>query len=108
VTDHYGLLEEFAEPCCGGFGVDGETEGSWCGAVTIIESGKRDIREIRRVHSPDPMHCGHPCGVDKAAVQGINGPSTIKSKTASRADSCGLDFDRIERFDGMDLNAGQS
>jgi hypothetical protein len=38
----------------------------------------------------------------------IYGPGAVELKAASGADNCGLDFDGIEGFDGMDLDAGEA
>jgi hypothetical protein len=54
------------------------------------------------------MHRRYTCGVDETPVKGIYGPGAIELKAASGADNCGLDFDGIEGFDGMDLDAGEA
>ena len=54
------------------------------------------------------MHRGYTCGVDETPLKGIYGPGAIELKAASGADNCGLDFDGIEGFDGMDLDAGEA
>jgi hypothetical protein len=54
------------------------------------------------------MHRRYTCGVDETPVKGIYGPGAIELKAASGTDDCGLDFDGIEGFDGMDLDAGET
>src|SRR3982074_246585 len=54
------------------------------------------------------MHRRYTCGVDETPVKGIYGPGAIELKAASGTDNCGLDFDGIEGFDGMDLDTGEA
>jgi hypothetical protein len=48
--------------------------------VTIARRGKRDTREVRRIHCPDSMHCGYACCADEPAVESIYGPVAIEFK----------------------------
>ena len=44
----------------------------------------------------------------QAAVAGVEGPGAIEVEAAGGADGGGLDFDGVEGFDGVDLDAGQA
>jgi hypothetical protein len=101
------VIEKFAEPRRSGSGVSGDCEEHWFEIARISHGGKGNVREIRPIYGPNQVHCGYTSGIDEAAIKCIYGPGPIELKTASVADGCSLDFDRVERFDGMDLNACQ-
>ena len=53
------------------------------------------------------MQCWDAGGVDQAAIEGIDGPGAIELEAAGGAYGGSGDFYGVERFDGMDLDAGQ-
>ncbi len=75
VADNYGLIEKFGEPFGGRNGVGWKCE---CGIGNGAGDAKSDAGEIGGVGGANPVHGGNACGVDKAAVEGIDGPGAVE------------------------------
>jgi hypothetical protein len=108
VTDHYGLIEKFAEPCGGCGGVAGECEGGVGDFAGIKGRAKSDAREIRGVGGANQVHTRGAGGADDASVEGAECPGAVELEAAGGADGGGGDFYGVEGFDGVDLDAGEA
>jgi hypothetical protein len=79
----------------------------WRNVAALIWNGKGNACEVRGVGGADQMQRGDAGGVDQAAIEGIDGPGAVELEATSGA-CCGRgDVHGVERFDGMDLDAGQ-
>ena len=108
VAHHDGVLEILSEPRRGGFRAAGKREGGGGNIAAIGGHNEAHAAEVGRVGGANQVHGRRACCVDQAAVQGIQSPDTVKRKAASGADGRCLYFNRVERLDGMDLDAGEA
>jgi hypothetical protein len=108
VADHYRLIEKFAEPCRGYGRFAWKCEGSVGDFAGIIGCAQSDAGEIGSVRGANQVHSGGTGGADNASVERTDGPGAVEFKPPGGADGCGLDFDGVEGFNGMDLDSGQA
>ena len=54
------------------------------------------------------MDYGSALAIDPVAIHGIESPGAVEGESAGRGDTGFVDGDRVERFDGMETDVGQS
>jgi len=108
IADENLLLKKHAEPFGGVIVGIGKREGVRGNGAAIAGNGESDDAQIGRERGADQMNGGSALAVDPAAINRIEGPGTIESKAAGRADAGFGDGDGVERFDGMETEIGQA
>lgn len=108
VANHDGVAQVFGEPSGGGGGVGWKRECCDRDVASVAWNGKGDASKVRGVRCADQVQSGYARGGDQPAVEGMDGPSAVELEAASGAYCGGGDVYRVERFDGMDLDAGQA
>src|SRR5882724_10207802 len=106
VADNDGLLEIFAEPFCGGFGVLRKFDADRLDAAMIFRRGKADAGKIRLVRGANQVNSRCPFAVNPFAIGGKERPDAVEFEAAIGADARFVDADRIERLDRMQTDAG--
>lgn len=108
MANHDRITEEVAEPfgCRGG--VSRKSECCARDIAEVIWNGEGNGCEAGLVRGADQMQCGDAGCVGEAAIEGIDGPGAIELEAASGSDVDSGDFYGVERFDGMDLDAGKA
>lgn len=105
VADHDLKVEKFAEPFGGGPGFAGEAEGGGWQVAPMWRRGERDGLEIGCVRSADEVQRRRTAEGHQTPIERVEGPGTVELQAAGRADGGGLDLDRVERLDGVNLDA---
>ena len=108
VADHDVLLEKLAEPFAGGFGFAGKSEGAWRKVGAMWRGGERDGGKIGRVGGADAVQGRVAAKGYHATVAGVESPGAIEVEAAGGADGGGGDFDGVEGFYRVNLDAGQA
>ena len=108
VTDDGGTIQQIGEPGGGRFGVGREGEGGGGNVAASVGDGECCSGKIGSVGCADCVQDGSARGGNEGAIDGIESPSAIESKATGRAYRCGGNFDGVEGFYGMDLDAGEA
>jgi hypothetical protein len=83
-----------------------EGEGAGRKFSAITGNGEGDTGKIRREMGANKVDGGGAFAVDPLAIDGIESPGAIESKSAGWADAGLGHGDGIERFDGMNADVG--
>jgi len=108
VANHDGVAQIFGEPIGGGDGVIGERECGDRNVATVTWNGEGDAGEVRRIRGANQVQRCDAGSGNQSAVEGIDGPGAVELEAAGGAYWGGGNFYGVERFDGMDLDAGQA